>query len=104
MHVDPVLGLRAWHVRELTGTLPVGARAGAADVLRTMSTLLDEMDATLVEVNPLVQLEDGSVVALDAKVTIDDNALFRHPDIEALRTRSRSTPSRSARRTPACST
>ncbi len=42
-------------------------------------------DATLVEVNPLVQLGDGSVAALDAKVTVDDNALFRQPEVEALR-------------------
>ena len=84
VHVNPGLGMRAWHVRELTGTLPAEAREGAGDVLRTMWTLLNEMDATLVEINPLVQLENGSVVALDAKVTIDDSALFRHPDIEAL--------------------
>ena len=43
-----------------------------------MYVLLQERDATLVEVNPLVLLEDGRVVALDAKVTVDDNALFRH--------------------------
>jgi len=85
VHVDAVLGLRAYHVRELTGTLPLEAREGAADVLRKMFQLLDEADATLVEVNPLVLLSDGRVVALDAKVTIDDNALFRHEDLEALR-------------------
>ena len=44
-----------------------------------------ERDATLVEVNPLVQLEDDRVVALDAKVTIDDNALWRQPDLAELR-------------------
>jgi succinyl-CoA synthetase beta subunit len=84
VHIDPALGLRAWHVRELTGTLPPGAREGAGEVLGKLWELLRERDATLVEVNPLVQLEDGSVVALDAKVTVDDNASFRHPDIEAL--------------------
>ncbi len=84
VHVDPALGLRAWHVRELTGTLPSGAREGAGEILRKIWTLLQEADATLVEINPLVQLEDGSVVALDAKVTIDDSALFRHADLEAL--------------------
>jgi succinyl-CoA synthetase beta subunit len=83
VHVDAMLGLRAFHVRELVGTLPVDAREGAADVLRRMYELVHERDATLVEVNPLVQLDDGSVVALDAKVTIDDNALFRHPEVEA---------------------
>jgi succinyl-CoA synthetase beta subunit len=84
VHIDPGLGLRAWHVRELAGQLPVDAREPAADVVRKMWAMLNELDATLVEINPLVQLEDGSVVALDAKVTIDDSALFRHPDIEAL--------------------
>ncbi|MDH4113091.1 MAG: ADP-forming succinate--CoA ligase subunit beta [Actinomycetota bacterium] len=83
VHVDAMLGLRAFHVRELIGTLPVGAREGAGDVLRRIYELVRERDATLVEVNPLVQLDDGSIVALDSKVTVDDNALFRHPDIEA---------------------
>jgi len=85
LHIDPNLGLRTYHVRELVGTLPSDARDGAGDVLRKAFALLREQDATLVEINPLVQLEDGRVVALDAKVTIDDNALFRHPDIEELR-------------------
>ena len=84
VHVNPGLGLRPWHVRALTGMLPVDAREGAADVLRLVWTVLSDTDATLVEINPLVQLEDGRVVALDAKVTIDDNALFRHPDLEGL--------------------
>jgi succinyl-CoA synthetase beta subunit len=84
VHVNPGLGLRPWHLRSLTGLLPTNARDGAAQVLRAMWSVVDEADATLVEINPLVQLEDGSVVALDAKVTVDDNALFRHPEIEAL--------------------
>jgi succinyl-CoA synthetase beta subunit len=71
-------------VRELVGTLPSAARDGAADVLRKLFDLLAERDATLVEVNPLVLLDDGRVVALDAKVTIDDNALVRQPDLAAL--------------------
>jgi succinyl-CoA synthetase beta subunit len=85
VHVDPNLGLRAYHVRELVGVLPPDARDGAGEALRKAFRLLTELDATLVEINPLVQLEDGSVVALDAKVTIDDNALFRHPDLEPFR-------------------
>ena len=83
VHIDAMLGLRAFHVRELVGTLPADAREGVSDVLRKTYALLQERDATLVEINPLVQLEDGSVLALDSKVTIDDNALFRHPDVEA---------------------
>ena len=76
-----------YHVRELTGTLPLEAREGAATSLRKLYEMLAEQDATLVEVNPLVLLEDGRVVALDAKVTIDDNALWRHPDLDALQGR-----------------
>ena len=68
----------------LTGSLPPDAREGAGDVLRALFDLLRERDATLVEVNPLVQLTDGRVLALDAKVTIDDNALVRQPDLAAL--------------------
>ncbi|MBI3647672.1 MAG: ADP-forming succinate--CoA ligase subunit beta [Actinobacteria bacterium] len=83
--VDPLLGLRTYHVRELTGVLPPRAREGAADVVRKLFHLLREEDATLVEVNPLVLLEDGRVIALDSKVTIDDNALWRHPDLDELR-------------------
>jgi succinyl-CoA synthetase beta subunit len=84
VHVEPILGLRPYHVRELVGTLPPVAREPASDTVRKMYELLVEGDATLVEINPLVLLEDDRVVALDAKVTIDDNALWRHPDIEAL--------------------
>jgi succinyl-CoA synthetase beta subunit len=84
IHIDPLLGLRAYHVRELVGTLPVEAWEGAGDTFRKMYELVLERDATLVEINPLVLLEDDRVVALDAKVTIDDNALWRHPDIAEL--------------------
>jgi succinyl-CoA synthetase beta subunit len=84
IHIDPLLGLRAYHVRELVGTLPVEAWEGASDVVRKMYELAAERDATLVEINPLVLLEDDRVVALDAKVTVDDNALWRHADIAEL--------------------
>jgi succinyl-CoA synthetase beta subunit len=85
VRIDPILGLKGYHVRELVGTLAAEAREAASEVVRAMHELLLERDATLVEVNPLVLLDDGRVVALDAKVTIDDNALWRHPDLEALR-------------------
>ncbi len=85
VHVDPMLGLRTYHVRELTGILPPQAREGAGQVLRKLFDLLWERDATLVEVNPLVLLSDGRIVALDAKVTIDDNALVRQPDLADLK-------------------
>ena len=84
-YVDAVLGLRGYHARRLSGHLPAEARGGAADLLAKIYAVLADMDATLVEVNPFVLLKDGTVMALDAKVTIDDNALFRHPEIDALR-------------------
>jgi succinyl-CoA synthetase beta subunit len=84
VQIDPLLGLRTYHLRRLTGALPMAAREGAADVVRKLFDLLWERDATLVEVNPLVLLDDGRVIALDAKVTIDDNALMRQPDLAPL--------------------
>jgi succinyl-CoA synthetase beta subunit len=83
--IDPVLGIRDYQVRYLVGHLPSGAREGSADVLRKMYGLVSETDATLVEINPLSLLADGTVVALDSKVTVDDNALYRQPEIAALR-------------------
>ena len=84
-HVDPLLGVQAYQLRWLTGGLPPEARQGAADVLRKLYDVLLAADATLVEINPLVLLTDGRVLALDAKVTVDDNALFRQPEIAGLR-------------------
>jgi succinyl-CoA synthetase beta subunit len=83
--IDPVLGLRSYQVRYLAGHLPPEAREGTADVLRKMYEIVCTADATLVEINPLVLLAGGVVVALDSKVTIDDNAMSRQPEIAALR-------------------
>jgi succinyl-CoA synthetase beta subunit len=85
VQVDPSIGMRPYHVRELVAALPSESREVAADIIGKAYRMLLEVDATLVEINPFVQLEDGRVVALDSKVTIDDSALFRHPDIESFR-------------------
>ncbi|HKE54058.1 MAG TPA: ADP-forming succinate--CoA ligase subunit beta [Actinomycetota bacterium] len=84
VYLDAVRGLRTYQARRLAGHLPVDAREGAADLLSRAYNVLAEADATLVEINPFVLLRDGTVMALDAKVTIDDNALFRHPDLAQL--------------------
>jgi succinyl-CoA synthetase beta subunit len=84
-HVDPLLGLRPYQVRWLVGGLPEAAREGAGEILSNIHQLLLSADATLVEINPLVLLADGEVAALDSKVTVDDNALFRQPEISELR-------------------
>ena len=56
------------------------SRTPCADVLQKLWRVLVDEDATLVEVNPLVKTPDGQILALDGKVTLDDNADFRHPD------------------------
>src|SRR5207248_10734113 len=84
-HIDPLVGLRSYTVRYLSGHLPFAARAGTAELLPKLWEALLASDATLVEVNPLALLADGSVIPLDAKVTIDDNALSRQPQLAALR-------------------
>jgi succinyl-CoA synthetase beta subunit len=85
LHVDAVRGLRPYHARRLTGHVPEEARADAAELLAKAYEVLADVDATLVEINPFVLLTDGTVMALDAKVTVDDNALFRQPEVAALR-------------------
>jgi succinyl-CoA synthetase beta subunit len=86
LHVDPEIGIHPYHLRALTGALPPEARDLVENVLAGLYDVLSNEDATLVEVNPLVLLTDGRVFALDAKVTIDDNALFRQPELEMLKT------------------
>jgi succinyl-CoA synthetase beta subunit len=83
--IDPVVGLRAYQVRYLCGHLPAEAKEGTANILGKMYELLKASDATLVEINPLTLLRGGIVVALDSKVTIDDSALFRQPELAELR-------------------
>jgi len=83
--IDPMLGLHDFQTRFLVGHLPGAAREGAAGILAKMYEVLTAVDATLVEINPLALLSSGEVIALDAKVTIDDNALFRQPELAGLR-------------------
>ncbi len=84
IHVNPVDGLsegacRSWvEAAELD---PV-ATEGAVEILMKLYTAYTEADADLCEINPLILTPDGRVHALDAKVTLDDNAVFRHPDYE----------------------
>jgi succinyl-CoA synthetase beta subunit len=87
LHVDPLLGFQAFHGRRLAYEAGV-----ASDVVRGVASFLGMLYATfaaeeamLVEVNPLVVTPGREVVALDAKVTLDDNALYRHPENAGLR-------------------
>jgi succinyl-CoA synthetase beta subunit len=86
-HVNPVDGLSEAQARQLVDEagLDQEARQGAADILRQLYRCFVEGDADLVEINPLILTPDGRVHALDAKVTLDDNAAFRHPEWEEFR-------------------
>jgi succinyl-CoA synthetase beta subunit len=84
--VDPNVGVDDAKAREIVDTAGFDADTGAAivPVLKALWTVYRQEDATLVEVNPLVKTEDGEIVALDGKVTLDANAGFRQPDHAAL--------------------
>lgn len=87
LHIDPVDGLSEDDARKLVDEagLAPAARAGATDVLVRLYRCFVEGDADLVEINPLILTPDGQVRALDAKVTLDDNAAPRHPEWEEWR-------------------
>ena len=87
LHVDPLIGFQDFQGRRLAYDAGI-----AADVIRPVGAMLARLydtfvaeDAMLVEVNPLLVTKSRDVVALDAKVTLDDNALYRHPDADAFR-------------------
>ena len=85
--VDPAYGLADFQVRDLITRLGLaGAEAkNAAKLIRNLYTMFWETDAAMLEVNPLITTPAGDVLALDAKVSFDSNALYRHPEIVALR-------------------
>ncbi|MEW6466487.1 MAG: ADP-forming succinate--CoA ligase subunit beta [Pseudomonadota bacterium] len=85
--VDPLVGLTDTQAAEIAAGigLPADSQAQAIDVFKKLYTCYMETDASLVEINPLNRDSKGQIIALDAKFNFDDNALFRHPEIVALR-------------------
>jgi succinyl-CoA synthetase beta subunit len=87
--IDPLLGLLEYQVRDVVDAATfgpdepggIGAGKALAAACRALWTLYRQRDCTLVEVNPLVLTTGGEIVCLDSKVTFDENAFFRHPDI-----------------------
>jgi malate-CoA ligase subunit beta len=85
--VEPAIGMSAFQAREIA----FGLGLPPSQVSRAVTTLLGayrafrDLDATMVEINPLVITQDGAVLALDAKMSFDDNALFRRPNVSELR-------------------
>ncbi len=92
--VEPAVGLRDFQCREIAFALNIEP-ALVQQMVRTLKgcyRAFRDLDATMVEINPLVVTGDGRIVALDAKMTFDDNALFRHPHIAELRDKSQEDP------------
>jgi succinyl-CoA synthetase beta subunit len=85
--LHPAVGLADYQVRELGFGLGLdkSQQRELADILRKLVTLFHECDASLVEINPLIVTGDGRVVALDAKINVEENALFRQQRLESLR-------------------
>ena len=92
--VDPASGVSAFHARKLAYGLGLeGKQVGAfIKFVLAMYKAFTELDCAIVEINPLVVTDAGDVVALDAKVSFDDNALYRQPALEALRDESEEDP------------
>ncbi len=85
--IDPLLGMKSFQARKLAYGLDLSGDAlkAAMKIFMQMYHAYQSIDATIVEVNPLILTTDGRVVVLDAKVNLDDNALFRHKDISDMR-------------------
>jgi succinyl-CoA synthetase beta subunit len=85
--IEPGLGLQPFQARKLAFGIGVpGPMAGAAaKAMMALARASEDLDATLAEINPFILTKDGHVYALDAKLTLDDNALFRHKDLLELR-------------------
>ena len=87
VHIDPLLGLRDYQARDIAASIDL-PRDNWKDFGRIASGLwhvYTETDATLAEINPLVITKDKRLVALDGKMMIDDNALYRHTDLAEMR-------------------
>src|SRR5690606_8494921 len=92
--VDPAVGMQPFQAREVAFALGLGAAqmAQAVEIVLGCYRAFCDLDATMVEINPLVLAKDGSLLALDAKMSFDDNALFRRPQISELRDKAQEDP------------
>jgi succinyl-CoA synthetase beta subunit len=94
IHIDPLVGFRPYHGRQLAFASSIDADVvrPAVDLLSKLYEVFVDCDAMLVEVNPLIVTGDRNVIALDAKVSVDDNALGRQPEIAEMRNPSAEDP------------
>src|SRR6185436_7266528 len=85
--IDPAVGFRPFQARKLAFSLglPSTLISQAAKFMQALYAAYESMDATLLEINPFLLTKDNRLIALDAKLNFDDNAMFRHPDFKDLR-------------------
>ena len=85
--IDPVTGMQPFHAREIAFGLGLKDKQvnKCVSFLMAMYAAFVDLDCSIVEINPLVVTGSDDIIALDAKINFDDNALFRHPDVEAMR-------------------
>ncbi len=85
LHLDPAIGLQDFQIRQLgfESNLPPVALKGLGTFLKALYKVYLDYDCSLAEINPLVLTGDGRLIAADSKIVLDDNALFRHPDLAA---------------------
>ena len=94
-HFDPAVGVHSYQVRKLCAKLGItGKSVRSADkFMKTLCRMYVDSDCSMAEINPLVVTGAGEMIALDAKISFDDNAIFRHPELEELRDLSEEEPS-----------
>ena len=87
IHIDPLLGLRDYQARDLAVSIdiPRGLWRSFTEIANGLWKAYQANDASLAEINPLVITADQKLLALDGKMVVDDNALFRHPDLNEMR-------------------
>jgi len=87
LSLDPLLGLQEYQVREIAfaSGLEGDDRRALQDFIRALYRVFIDQDCSLAEINPLARTAEGKFIAADAKINLDDNALFRHPELHSLR-------------------
>jgi succinyl-CoA synthetase beta subunit len=100
VHVDPLLGLREYQARDLAASieLPRDQWQAFIDIARRLYEAYQRSDATLAEINPLVLTKANTLLALDGKVVLDDNGLYRHPELAEMRDLDEEAPAESEAR------
>jgi succinyl-CoA synthetase beta subunit len=93
-HIDPLLGLRPFQAQKIAFNLGLSGVAlkGMVDFIQKLYAAFLGSDAELFEINPCLKTSDDQIIAVDAKVTLDENALFRHPDLAAMRDKDEEDP------------